>query len=184
MKRLTGTRAIFLLILVVLVAVSIYFGIGYYRGHGDKDALADDIAAVEAQIAAFEQTYNIEELEATLANLQQQLAEAHFPVNVEQNIIYDYVLAAAEEAGVAFPIWVAEENAVEKTVNGTGQTYRLFSYEATVTGSLDEIFAFLAEAEANTPYDTIKLDEVKLTYDSSTHTWSMAFNILVYAQPE
>jgi len=28
------------------------------------------------------------------------------------------------------------------------------------------------------------LDEVKLTYASSTHTWSMAFTILVYAQPE
>jgi len=102
---------------------------------------------------------------------------------VEQNIIHDYVLAAVDEAGVAFETW-AEGAVIEDTVNGTGQGYRLFSYETAVSGSLDEIFDFLTEMEANAPYDTIKLDDVELKYSSTTLTWSMEFTILVYAQPE
>jgi hypothetical protein len=184
MKKLSGTRALLLLVLVALLAGNIYFGIGYFSDRGSKDEVADDIAAVDAQIAAFGQPYDIEELEAFLTNLLQQLADAPFPQAVEQNIIYDYVLAAVEEAGVAFDDWDAEGAVIEDTVNGTGLEYRLFPYEAAVSGNLDEIFDFLAEMEASAPYDTIKLDDVELTYDSSTLTWSMEFTILVYAQPE
>jgi len=184
MKKLSGTRALLLLVLVILLGVTIYFVVDYSQDRSSKDGLADDIAAVDAQIAAFGQPYDIEELEAFITNLLQQLADAHFPQDVEQNIIYDYVLAAVDEAGVAFDDWDADAAVIEDTVNGTGQGYRLFSYEAAISGSLDEIFDFLAEMEANAPYDTIKLDDVELTYDSSTLTWSMEFTILVYAQPE
>ena len=184
MKKLSGTRGLLLLILVILLGMTIYFVIDYSNARSSKDGLADDIVAVDAQIAAFGQPYDIEELEAFITNLLQQLADAHFPQAVEQNIIYDYVLAAVEEAGVAFDDWDAEGAVIEDTVNGTGQEYRLFSYEAAVSGSLDEIFDFLAEMEANAPYDTIKLDDVELKYSSDTLTWSMEFTILVYAQPE
>jgi len=182
-KKLAGTRGILLLILVVLLGVTIYFVIAYSNGRGSKDEVADDIAAVEAQIAAFGQPYDIEELETYITNLMQQLAEAPFPQSVTQNIIHNYVLAAVEEAGVAFETW-AEEDEAEVAVNGTGQKYRLFSYEASVSGSLDEIFDFLAEMEENAPYDTIKLEEMTLEYDSTTLTWLMEFTILVYAQPD
>lgn len=183
MRGLSGTRAILLLILVALLAGNMYLGIAYYQDRDSEDALADDIAAVEAQIAAFEQAYDIEELEVDIANLLQQLAVAHFPLDVEYNTIHDYVLAAAEEAGVTFVTWEAEEDAIEQTVNGSGQKYRLFSYEATISGTLEEIFDFLAELEANAPYETITLTEVEVVYDSDTLTWSMVFTILVFAQP-
>ena len=183
MKRLSGTRALLLLVLVILLGVSIYFVVDYSQDRSSKDEVADDIAAVETQIAAFGQPYDIEELEAFITNLLQQLADAHFPQDVTQNTIHDYVLAAVDEAGVAFETWT-EGAVIVDTVNGTGQEYQLFSYETAVSGSLDEIFDFLAEMEANAPYETITLGEVELTYDSNTLTWSMAFTILVYAQPE
>jgi len=182
--KLSGTRVILLLILVALVAGNIYLGIAYYQDRDREDTLADDIAAVESQIRGYELSYDIDALEVDLVNLQQQLAAAHFPLDVEYNTIHDYVGAAVEETGVDFESWEAEEDAIEKAVNGTGQEYRLFSYDATISGTLDEIFDFLAEMEANAPYETITLGEVELTYDSNTLTWSMAFTILVYAQPE
>ena len=183
MKKLSGTRALLLLVLIALLAGNIYFGIGYFSDRGSKNSLADDIDAVDAQIAAFGQPYDIEELEAFITNLLQQLADAHFPQEVTQNTVHNYVLAAVEEAGVAFETWT-EGDVIEDTVNGTGQEYRIFSYDAEVSGSLDEIFDFLAEMEASAPYDTIKLEDMVLTYDSDTLTWSMEFTILVYAQPE
>ena len=182
--RLSGTRAILLLILVALVAGTIYMGIEYYRDRDSKDALDEKIAETEADIATWERLHDISALEADLAALEEELAAVHFPVDVEYNIIHDYVMAAAEEAGVDFESWEAEEDAIEETVNGTGQEYQLFSYDATISGTLDEVFDFLAEMEENAPYETIKLGEVELTYDSTTLTWSMAFTILVYAQPE
>ncbi len=183
MRKLSGTRLVLLLILVALVAGNIYLGIGYYQDRGSEDELADDIAAVEVQIATMERLHDIPALEAELAALEDELAEVHFPPDVEYIIIHDYVMAAADEAGVAFDNWKVEDT-IETTVNGTEQEYRLFSYLATISGTLDEIFDFLAEIEANAPYDTIKLDEMELTYDSDTLTWSMSFTILVYAQPE
>ena len=184
MRRLSASRALLLLILVALAGLNIYFGIGYYLDRGDKDAVADDIAAVEEQIRVIEQRYNIEELEVDIVNLLQQLAEAPFPQDVERNIIHDYVMTAADKAGVAFEDWDAAEAAIETTVNGTDQKYRLFVYDAVISGTLDEIFDFLAEMEANAPYETMKMDEVELSYDSATLAWSMTFTILVYAQPE
>ncbi len=183
MRRPSGFQALFLLIVIALLAGNIYFGIGYYRDGSSKGALSADLAAVEAQIDAFEQTYDIEELQAYLTNLLQQLEEAPFPMDVEDNVIYDHVRTAAEEAGAHIDSWT-EGDVTDEAVNGSQTEYRLFSYETTVSGTLDEIFDFLAGVEENPPYETIKMDEVELAYDSDTLIWSMTFYIQVYAQPE
>lgn len=181
MRRLTGTRAILLLILVALLAGNIYLGVVYYQDRDSEDALADDIAAIEAQIATWERLHDISALEAELAALEEELAAVPFPPDVKHNIIHDYVMTAAEQAEAAFDSWETDEVATEETVNESGQEYRLFSYDATISGTLDEIFDFLGKMEANAPYDTIKLDDVELTYSSATLTWSISFTILVYA---
>jgi len=183
MRRLTSFRLILLLLVVALLAGIIYLGVGYYRDYQRQGVLAQDIAAVDSQISALRQMYDIEALEAVLASLEQQLAEAHFPMDVEDNTIYDYVRTAAEEAGVRIDSWV-EEDVTEEEVNGSYTEYRLFSYEVDVTGTLTAIFDFLSELEANAPYDTIKMDDVDLAYDSTTGDWTITFDMLVFAQPE
>ena len=183
MRRLSGTRAIFLLILVALVVGTIYFGLTYYQENGREGTLEDKLASTAKDIATMAPYHDIGARQAELVRLRIQRAEAHFPRDVEYNAIHDYVMTAKEEAGVTFKSWDVEDP-IEETVNGTEQEYRLFSYGATISGTLDEIFDFLAEMEANAPYETIKLIDVELIYDSYSDSWEMTFEIWVFAQPD
>lgn len=183
MKRLTGFHAILLVILVALLAGNVYFAMAYNRDRSNEGILTDELAAIESQIEMYEQMYNIEALEVDLESLVQQLEEVPFTEDVEDNTVYDWVRTATEEAEVHIDSWT-EEDVIDHAVNGSGYLYRLFSYEATVSGALTKIFDFLAELEENMPYETMKIDDVELTYDSETLTWSITFMVSVYAQQD
>ena len=182
MKRLSGTRAIFLLIMVALLAGTIYFGVAYYQEYRREGTVEDDIATMEQQIAAMERYHDIDALEAELVSLQEQLAEAHFPEDVDSTLLFDIIRASATTAGIE-DYSFSESGMTEKGVNGSDYEYRVYAFEVTAVGTLDEIFEFLGEIEDNMPYDAVKMQDVDLVYDSDTESWEITFEIVVFAQP-
>ena len=183
MKRLSGTRAIFLLIMVALLAGTIYMGIDYYQENRREGTVEDDIATMEQQIADMERYHDIDALEAELVSLQEQLAEAHFPKDVDSTLILGLIIASADTAGLGSAPNFKESGMTQKGVNGSDYEYRVYAFEVTAVGTLDEIFEFLGEIEDNMPYDAVKMQDVDLVYDSDTESWEITFEIVVFAQP-
>lgn len=183
MRRLSAFRLFFLLILGALLVGNIYFGVMYYKAYRSQGALAQEIATVEAQIAAMVQLHSINALEAELAALEEELNDAPFPKDVDTNEIFDLVERSAARAALTIDAW-AVGSVTEEGVDGSAYDYQVHSYEVTASGALSDIFRFLTQVEDNAPYETARIDDVALTYESGTDSWALTFDILVYAQPE
>ena len=182
MKRLSTFRLTFILILLPLVALSILFGVLAYQDYRDEDSLADEVEAVELQIARLGQLHDIDTLEAELASLVAQLNDMPFPQDVDTNEIFDLVHESAATAGVTIESWAIEGVSVQP-IDGSALGYRVYHYEITASGTLSDVFTFLSEMEENAPYETIRLDDVELTYDEASDSWLITFEILAFAQP-
>lgn len=182
MRRISSFQLILLLLVIALLAGNAYFGYSFYRSVQRQAALAQDIAAVEAQIAALGQIYDVYALEAELASLEEQLDDAPFPEEVESTGIFNLVRTSGNRANVDWSF--AEAGETEEEIDGSAYEYRVFSYEVEATGTLTNIFNLITRIEADAPYNTLKIDDVELTYDSTTGEWAITFDILVYAQPE
>jgi len=181
-KRLSTFRLTFILILLPLVALSILFGVMAYQDYRDEESLADEVEAVELQIARLAQLHDIDTLEAELASLVAQLNDMPFPQYVKDNVIFGLVQQSAVTAGVTIESWVIE-GVTSEAIDGSALGYPVYYYEVTASGTLPDIFTFLSEMEENAPYETIRLDEVELTYDTDSDSWSITFEILAFAQP-
>lgn len=185
MKKLSSFQLVFLLITIGLVAGTVYFGVLYYLSYRSEGALAQEIEDVESTIASLQYIPNLDVLRGQLAALEEQLEEMPFPREVSNPEIYDYVWRAAQNAGVRLDYWSAEdEPSAVQIAGGSECEYRVHSYEVTVAGSLNQIFNFLSQMEDNAPFDTVKLEDIDLEYDSANDEWSLALIIYVYAQPE
>ena len=181
MRRISSFQLILLLLVIALLAGNAYFGYSFYKAVQRQAALAVDIAAVEVQIAALGQVYDIDALEAELAALEVKLDDAPFPEEVESTEIFDLVRTSGNRANVAWSF--AEAGETEEEIDGSAYEYHVFSYEVSAFGTLTNIFNFITRIEADAPYNTLKMDDVELTYDSTTGDWTIAFDILVFAQP-
>lgn len=182
MRKISSFQLILLLLVIALVAGNAYFGYSFYKAVRMQAALARDIAAVDVQIAALGQIYDIDALQAELASLEEQRDDAPFPEDVASTQIFNLVRTSGNRANVDWSF--AEVGETEEEIEGgSGYEYRVFSYEVEATGTLTNIFNFITRIEADAPYNTLKMDDVELTYDSTTGDWTIAFNILVFAQP-
>ncbi|MBA7599181.1 hypothetical protein ES703_06208 [subsurface metagenome] len=181
MKGLTGTRAIFLLIVIALVVVLIYLGVTYFQDRGREGTLEDEIAEVEVQIALMAHG-DISALQEQLASLQEQLGEVHFPEDVHSTLIFALIHNSATTAGIE-DYSFSESGTTQRGVDGSDTEYQLYPFEVTAAGTLDEIFEFLGEMEDNMPYDAVIVQDVDLTYDSETEIWEITFEIVIFAQP-
>ena len=182
MKRLSAVRLTLILIVLSLVAVSILLGVLAYQDSGDEDELADEIEAVELQIARLGQLHDIDALEAELVSLVAQLNDTPFPGYVDNNVIFGLVQQSAATANVTIKSWAIEGVSVQP-IAGSASGYRVYHYEVTASGAMSDVFTFLSEMEENAPYETTKLDEVELTSSGNSDSWSIEFEILVFAQP-
>ena len=181
MKGLTGTRAIFLLIVIALVVVLIYLGVTYFQDRGREGTLEDEIAEVEVQIALMA-SGDISALQEQLASLQELLDEVPFPKNVYSTLIVALINTSRATAGVVLENF-HQLGITEKGVNGSDYEYRVYAFEVTAAGTLDEIFEFLGEMEDNMLYDAVIVQDVDLSYDSETEIWEITFEIVIFAQP-
>ena len=181
MKGLSTFRLTLILILLPLVVVSILFGVLAYQNRGDEDDLADEVDAVELQIARLVQLHDIDAMQAELASLAAQLNETPFPPYVDDNVVFVLVQRSAETANV--PITWATGGMSLETIDGSALAYPVYYYEVTASGALSDIFCFLSEMEENAPYETLKLDDVELTYDQASDSWSIEFEMLAFAPP-
>ena len=182
MKRLSAFRLTLILIVLGLVAISILLGVLTYQGSGDEDELADEVEAVKLQIARLEQLHDIDGLEAELARLVAQINDTPFPEYVDDNVIFDLIRQSATITGVTVESWTPDNVSVQP-IDGSASGYRVYGYEVTASGTLSNIFAFLREMEENAPYETVKLDDVKLDHGGSSDSWSIEFEMMVFAQP-
>lgn len=182
MRRMSSFQLILLLLVIALVAGNAYFGYSFYKAVRMQAALATEIRDVEDDIALYQQIYDIDALEAELAGLEQQRDDAPFPEDVESTQIFNLVRTSGNRANVDWSF--AEVGETEEEIEGGSiYEYRVFSYEVSATGTLTNIFNFITRIEADAPYNTLKMDDVELTYDSKTGDWTIAFDILVFAQP-
>lgn len=181
MRKISSFQLILLLLVIALLAGNAYFGYSFYRAVQRQAALAQDIAAVEAQIAALGQIYDIDALQAELAALEEQRDDAPFPEEVESTEIFNLVRTSGNNVDWSFEEAGESEEEIE---GGSANEYRVFSYEVSAIGTLTNVFNFITRIEADAPYNTLKIDDVELTYDSTTGEWTITFDILVYAQPE
>lgn len=183
MRKLSSFQLVFLLLTIGLVAGTIYFGVLYYLSYRSEGALAQEIEDVDSTIASLQYIPDLDVLRGQLADLEEQLEEMPFPREVSG--IADYVESAAQYARVDLNRWSAEaEPSAVQITGGSEYEYRVHSYEVTVAGSLNQIFNFLSQMEDNAPFDTVKLEDIELEYDSANDEWSLALTIYVYAQPE
>lgn len=181
MRRISSFQLILLLLVIALLAGNAYFGYSFYKAVRREAALAQDIVAVEAQIAALGQIYDIGALQAELASLEEQLDDAPFPEKVKSTDIFNVVRTSGNRANVDWSF--AEAGRSEEEIDGSVYEYRVFSYEVEASGTLTNIFNFITRIEEDAPYNTLKMDDVELTYDSKTGDWTITFDILVFAQP-
>lgn len=182
MKRLSAFRLTFILVLLVLGAVSILLGVLAYQDYRDEEKLADEVEAAELQIVRLEQLHDINVLEAEFASLVAQLNDTPFPEYVDDNVMFDLVRQSATATDVTIGSWAPEGVSVQP-IDGSALGYRVYRYEVTASGALSDVFTFLSELEENAPYETTKLDEVELTSSGNSDSWSIEFEILVFAQP-
>lgn len=179
MKGLSTFRFATILILLVLVAVSILFGVLVYQDNRDEGKLADEVDAVEMDIARLAQLSDIDALETELASLMAQLNDVPFPQDVDTNEVFGLVDESAATANVTVS-WAIKGMSTQPIIDGSDLEYRVYRYEVTASGALSNIFDFLRGMEENAPYETMRLDEVELTW---ADIWSITFTILVFAQP-
>lgn len=181
MRRISSFQLILLLLVIALLAGNAYFGYSFYRSVQRQAALAVDIAAVETQIATLGQIYDIDALQAELAALEEQRDDAPFPEEVESTKIFNLVRTSGNGANVEWSF--TEARGTEEEIDGSVYEYRVFSYEVEATGTLSNVFNFITRIEADAPYNTLKVNNVELTYNSTTGDWTITFDILVFAQP-
>jgi hypothetical protein len=105
-----------------------------------------------------------------------------FPEYVDDNEIFDLVQRSAETANVTIS-WAKGGMSTEAIIDGSESEYRVYHYDVTASGAMSDVFTFLSELEENAPYETTKLDEVELTSSGNSDSWSIEFEILVFAQP-
>ena len=182
MKRLSAFRLTFILILLGLVAVSILLGVLAYQDYRDEEKLEKEWKAVELQIARLEQLHDIDALVAERNRLLVQLNDTPFPEYVDDNVMFDLVRQSAATTDVTIESWAPEGVSVQP-IDGSASGYRVYRYEVTASGAMSDVFTFLSEMEENAPYETTKLDEIELTYGGGSDSWSIEFEILVFAQP-
>ena len=185
MRKLSSFQLVFLLLTIGLVAGTIYFGVLYYLSYRSEGALAREIEDVESTISSLQYIPNLSVLRAQLAALEEQLEEMPFPKEVNNPEMWDYVRRAAQNADVDLRYWNAEDEPSQVQIaGGSASEYRVHTYDVTVAGSLTQIFNFLSQMEDNAPFDTVKLEDIDLEYDSEDDEWSLVFTIYVYAQPQ
>ena len=185
MKRLSAFRLTLILMVLGVVGVSILFGVLAYQSYNKEDDLADQVDEVELNIARLEQISDIGSLEAELASLTAQLNDAqitHFPSYVDDNEMIDLIDESAATADVTIEYWATGGVSVQP-IDGSASGYAVYHYRVEASGALSQIFTFLGEMEENTPYETMKLEDLGLTYSDGSDSWSIQFDILVYAQP-
>ena len=181
-KRLSIFRLTLIVILLVLVVVTALFGIKAFQDYRAEGRMADEAASLESQIAKMSQLPSASALQAELDSLQFELDTTPFPPSVDDNVMFDLVQQAADAAGTAFEEWVINDP-TSQAIDGSALNYQVYSYNVTASGALSDIFDFLSEMEQNAPYQTMILDEIELTRDAKTARWSIAFEIMVFAQP-
>ena len=187
MKDLSAFRLTLILVLVGLVAVSILLGVLAYQDYREEGDLEDDWEALELQVklerAQSEGSHDIGLLTAELASLSAQLDDTNvprFPPYVDDSEITDLISATKAAVTVS---WTIEGESMEP-IGGGDSGYLVHRYEVEASGGLEGILGFLKELEDDDSYQTLKLDEVELVYDGGSGTWSIEFEVLVYAQPE
>jgi Tfp pilus assembly protein PilO len=185
MRKLSSFQLVFLFLTIGLVAGTIYFGVLYYLSYRNQGALAQEIKNVESTISSLQYIPNLSVLRAQLSALEEQLEAMPFPREVNNPEVYDYVWRAAQNAGVRLDYWNAEDEPSQAQITGgSDYEYRVHTYDVTVAGSMTQILNFLNQMEDNAPFDTVKLEDIDLEYDSVDVEWSLVFTIYVYAQPE
>jgi hypothetical protein len=181
MKRITGKRALSLLIMFVLVGAIIYLGVTYFQDYRQEGTLEDEIAEKECEMAALPHFGDIGALEAELASLEDQLDDVYFPRDVDSTLIFDLIRASASTAEIE-DYSFSEFSTTQTAVNGGAHEYQLHSFEVTAVGTLDELFEFIGEVEGDMPYDAVQMQDMELIYDTATEIWEITFEILVFAQ--
>lgn len=187
MKELSAFRLTLILILLGLVAVGILLGVLAYQDYREEGDLEDDWKVLEldlkAERARSEGSHDIGLLEAERDRLDAQLKDTeatHFPPHVDDSEITDLISETEAEVTVS---WSIEGESIEP-IGGGDSGYLVHRYEVEASGNLESILEFLKELEDDDRYQTLKLDEVDLTYDGGSGIWSIEFEVLVYAQPE
>jgi len=181
-KQLSAFRLTLILIVLVLVAINILLGVLAYQDNREEEKLADDVEAVELQILRLEQLHDIDALQAEYASLAAQVNDTPFPEYVDDNVMFDLVRQSATTTGVTIKSWTPGGVSVQP-IDGSAIGYRVYGYEVTASGAMSDVLTFLSELEENAPYETTKLDGVELTHSGDSVSWSIEFEILVFAQP-
>ena len=165
--------------IVILLIVDIFFLVGYIGAAGTKADLQSDIATKQKYIDANEARYNIGELQNDLADVQQQLAEAHFLDTIDTLELVDHIIDVMKKAEIGTYTYSPGGTG---TVKIGGATYHTHTYSISITSheKLNTLIKLQSYIE-DLPYDAIQTNNIKLT-NVGGDSWTTTFIIQIITQ--
>ena len=189
MKMPSPLQIVFMVIVAALLAGGIYLAVVVVKQVRAVPGLEAQLEQVEAEIAWLQQTYDIPALEVELADLEDELEGVPFPIfEGDENPsvdVFDLIENAVEEAHV-YAYTYSEGAPTAEIIGDSDIEYQAFPIGVTAEATtLPRLYTFLEEVEDNAPYETLVIDDIEIVHTVGTEpeSWSISFEITVYAQP-
>jgi Tfp pilus assembly protein PilN len=144
-KRIFSLTLFGVIVLIVVIAANVIV----WKNNRDKQAqiavLHNEISQVQQKIQGTPAAPS--DLDSRLAAAKAALAEAQnaLPGAINRNDVIDYIIDVAEQCQVQVVPLVSEGLAPEKT----GQAYQVLTFNATVTGSLENATDFMTRLQGS-----------------------------------
>lgn len=182
MMGLSRLQTILIIAIVALLVGNVLFiFIGYNPKASARSGLERDIKAAETQIATLESLRiiigdNIREL----AGLQEELAVAPIPTDIDDKAVVDSIIEAKRKAKLDGYTYEAEDP--ETRVIGENN-YQAILYHISTSGRLDRLIKFLELIEENEQFNTLMTDNISFS-SIDENEWELEFDIVIITQLE
>ena len=147
------------ILIIMLLVVYAYFGMGYVRERKEHEALTSQITDVSQTLAQMPGPPH--DLEQRLAAAQASLAaeQSAFPSKMNSTEIVDTILRLADDCGVkAIPL-ITQPWSIE---NIGEHGYHVLRLDVAVEGSFSQLVSFLSKLE-NGEFKTLIVDDLSVT---------------------
>ncbi len=196
MKKLTPIHIVLIALLVVVVAVTVYFSSNYRSAEAKQPEIQDQIVLATKKLALAKEQNNAEPLKQQLANLEATLQvlvrkDPLVPVKPASVKIGDLVVDSAHKLGLTLlklsPNDTAGTVTIKATKDSKGTKYNKAEYSVRVKGDLGRINSLIGDIEG-ADFATLTIEDTTLTWKESTvqdvtvQYWEAEFTVVTLYQ--
>ncbi len=165
-------------VIVVLLALTVYFAFSYTQGLTTKDGLVNDIKRTETSIAA-SPPKSISDLKATLNDAVATLSKSTpFTTSVDDTELATQLLEIARDSNTPYFKFYPPSGNTTTAINGSIYNMRSYAIAFGTASTFPKIIYFLKNLEG-LPYATSRITEISTSKTEDSWTLSLQFDVIL-----